>query len=108
MTWNPALVDGPIAVPTYGPADPVTGERPVIGVQPGYHLNVARSALSSAAEAFEVTPDPATPVRLFAGDRRGEDGRFELTALLLFPDEGAALAALPDLWFAPPEEGGEG
>ncbi|ATC34119.1 hypothetical protein CA606_18265 [Caulobacter vibrioides] len=98
LTWNPALVDGPIAVPIYGPADPVTGERPVIGGRVGYHLNVARSAMPAGAAGYEVDPEPATPTRVFAGDWRGEDGRWALTALLLFPDEATAIAALPGLW----------
>jgi hypothetical protein len=105
MTWNPSLVDGPITVPTYGPVVLEVFERPIIGVMPGYHLNVARSALPIAAKVFEVTPNPVTPVRVFAGDRRGEDGRFELTALLLFPNEATAIAALPALWFEPQPEG---
>ena len=107
MSWNPSIVDGPIVIAIYGDPDPVTGERPVTGVEPGYHLNLARSALPAGAAAFEVAPDPATPARVFAGDELGEDGRFRLTAFLRFADEAEAIATLPGFWTAPPEEGGE-
>lgn len=101
MTWDPSLIDGPLTIPTYGPADPETGERPVTGTVPGYHLNVARQALSPEHAVYEVTPEPRTPIRLFAGDEANEAGRYSLTAFLVFADEDEAKAALPGLWFEP-------
>ena len=93
-TWNPVYIDGPISIPTFGAADPQTGERPITGYREGYHLNVARSILTPAMEAVEVTPDPATPYRTWAGDERDEDGRWQLTAFLRFDTEAAALIAM--------------
>lgn len=89
-TWHPTYIDGPIMIPVYGEADPETGERPMTGYRDGYHLNVARSILTAAMEPFEVTPDPATPYRIWAGDERGKDGRWRETAFLRFDDEGEA------------------
>ena len=107
MTWNMSVVDGPIDILDLGPPD-ADGVRPVLGVVPGYHLNVARSVVPTSAEAFEVAPDPSTPVRVFAGDERGDQGRYRLTAFLIFADQAEAVAALPDLWFEPePTEEGE-
>ena len=88
MTWNPSLIDAPV----------------IVEGDPAYLVNVARSALPAEAAAFEVTPDPATPARVFAGDELGEDGRFVLTAFLRFTDEAEAVAALPGLWLSPSEE----
>lgn len=88
MTWNPSLVDAPVLV---------EGDA-------AYLVNVSRSALPAGAEAFEVTPDPATPARVFAGDELGDDGRFKLTAFLRFADEAEAVDTLPGLWFAPADE----
>ena len=114
MTWNPSLVDGPRQVANLGPADPETGERPFLGWLPGYRVNVARSALPATAAAYVMDPQPQTPRCVFAGDTLGEDGQWALTVFCVFPDEATAIAAMPDLWFAPPveapppEEGGEG
>lgn len=85
MTWHPTYIDGPISIPVYGDADPETGYRP------GYHLNIARSILTPAMESYEVTPDPATPIRIWAGDERGEDGSWQETAFLRFESEAEAL-----------------
>ena len=104
MTWNPSLIDGPLTIPTYGPADPETGERPVTGTVAGYHLNVARSLMTPELDLFEVTPEPATPLVAFAGDAPDEAGRYALTAFLVFADEDAAKAALAGLWFEPVPE----
>lgn len=94
MIWNPTYIDGPIAIPVYDDTDPETGERSITGYRDGYHLNVARSILTPTTELYEVTPDPATPVRTWAGDVRGEDGRWRETAFLRFADETAALAVM--------------
>lgn len=97
VNWNRAVVDGPVSIPIYGTPDPVTGERPITGYEPGCHLNVGRSAVPAGAEAYEITPDPATPVRVMAGDRPRGDGSWELTSFLLFPNEAAAAAVMPGL-----------
>lgn len=91
MTWNPSLIDAPVLV---------EGD-------PAYLVNVSRSALPAEAVAFEVTPDPATPTRVFAGDELGEDGRLKLTAFLRFASEEEAIAALPDFWTEPQPEAEE-
>lgn len=85
MSWNTSLVDAPVMIEGEG----------------AYLVNVFRPAVPASAALFEVTPDPATPARVFAGDELGEDGRFKLTAFLRFADEAEAVAALPGLWFAP-------
>ncbi len=94
MTWHPTYIDGPLTIPIYGEPDPETGERPVAGHRDGYHLNVARSILTPAMEAAEVMPDPATPYRTWAGDERGEGGRWQLTAFLRYESEAAAIEAM--------------
>jgi hypothetical protein len=104
MTWNPSLIDGPLTIPTYGPADPETGERPVTGIVPGYHLNVARSLMTPDLDVYEVTPEPITPLVTFAGDAPDEAGRYALTAFLVFADEAQAVEALPGLWSEPVAE----
>lgn len=103
MTWNASLTDGPLAIPTFGPADPETAVRPVTGSVPGYHLNLARSLMTPALDVFEVTPEPATPMVVFAGDAPDETGRYRLTAFLVFDGEAQARAALPGLWMEPDE-----
>jgi hypothetical protein len=104
MTWNPSLIDGPLTIPTFGPADPETGIRPVTGCVPGYHLNVARGLITPDLDAYMVTPEPVTPLRVCAGDQPDEDGRYSLTAFLVFADEAQAREALPGLWFESPVE----
>lgn len=79
MSWNQALVDGPI--------DIYKDEALV----PGYHLNVARGHVPEEALPFEIFP--AEPVRVFAGGN---------TAFLKFADEVEAIAMLGDLWHEPP------
>ena len=98
MIWNPTYIDGPIAIPIFGESDPETGERSIAGYRDGYHLNVARSILTPAMEPYEVTPAPATPVRIWAGDECDEDGRWQETAFLRFADEGEAISAIGETW----------
>ena len=111
MTWNPSLVDGPRQVAQLGAIDPETGGREFLGWMDGYRLNIARSALTAEAQPFLMDPQPQSPRCVFAGDVLGDDGNWALTAFLVFPDEEAAKAALPDLWTGPvdppAEEGGE-
>lgn len=102
MTWNRTFVDGPRQVARLGPLDPETGEREVLGWLPGYRLNVAHSALNAEAKLYLMDPQPQSPRCLFAGDELGEDGRWALTAFLVFPDEATAVAALPGLWTPEP------
>lgn len=71
MSWNPSLIDGPIAID---------------GVD-GYHLNVAPECYTDDLAAFAVTP--ANPQRVFAG---------AATVFLRFADEAEARAALPGFW----------
>lgn len=96
--WDLSVIDGPLSIPILGAPeiDPVTGAtfRPVVGQRPGYHLNVARRIVTPALAAFEVTPEPDTPLVIWAGDERGPDGRYQLTAFLRFADEAEALAAM--------------
>ena len=101
-TWNPTYIDGPISIPIFGESDPETGERSIAGYRDGYHLNVARSILTPAMEPYEVMPDPATPVRIWAGDTRGEDGCWRETAFLRFESEGEAVAAMGE-WLSNPD-----
>lgn len=88
MSWNPALIDGPLTIPTYGPPD-AEGVRQVVGTVPGYHLNVAPQCYTEDLESFRVDPDPATPFRVFAGAP---------TYFLRFADEDEAREYLPDYW----------
>ncbi len=50
------------------------------------------------ADGFEVAPEPSTPVRVFEGDERDGQGRYQLTACLIFADQAEAL---PGLGFEP-------
>ena len=92
-SYNPSLVDGPISIPIYGEPD-ADGVRPVTGYVPGVHFNIARSALTEGLAPYEVTPDPSTPVRIWAGDTRRPDGTWGLTAFLKFETLAQAEAAL--------------
>jgi len=95
---NTSVVLGPISVPTYGPeqTDPETGAvyRPVTGYVSRSHWNIARTHLTPALEAYEVTPDPDTPIVIWAGDVRLPDGTWRDTAFLKFASDAQALAAL--------------
>jgi len=93
---NTSIVLGPISVPIYGAPVTVDGitTRPVTGYVSGSHWNIARNRLTPALEAYEVTPDPATPAVVWGGDVRLPDGTWRDTAFLVFPDDATALAAL--------------
>ena len=93
---NASVVLGPIAVPIYGAPVTVDGitTRPVTGYVSGSHWNIARTRLTPALEAYEVTPDPDTPAVIWAGDVRMPDGAWRDTAFLKFADDASALAAL--------------
>lgn len=93
MALDASLVDGPISIPIYGEPD-ASGIPTITGHVPGVHFNVARSALTPALDAFEVTPDPSTPARIWAGDVRRPDGTWTLTAFLKFDTQAQAEAAL--------------
>ena len=90
-----SIIAGPIAIPTYG--DPVTVDgittRPVTGYVSGSHWNIARASLPEALAAYEVTPAPATPAVVWAGDVRLADGNWRDTAFLRFDSDAQALAA---------------
>ena len=90
-----SIIDGPIAIPIYG--DPVTVDgittRPVTGYVSGSHWNIARAILPAALATYEVTPGPATPAVIWAGDVQLPDGTWRDTAFLRFDDDAQALAA---------------
>ena len=88
--WNPAYLDGPVTIYTYGPeetnAEGLTF-RPVPGTIPGYHLNVAPDIVGQEIDAFRVFPD--SPERQFAGAD---------TVFLAFADEAQAREHLAVWW----------
>ena len=86
MSWNPALIDGPITVYTYGEPD-ADGVRPVTGTIDGYHINVAPHLVTEELAVYAVVPE--NPARIFAGGSTG---------WLKFPDEATARALLADYW----------
>ena len=104
MTWNASLIDGPISIPVLGQPDAETGDREFVGSVSGYHLNVSRGIMTPDLGGYEVTPNPRTPVCVFAGDEPDEFGVYALTAFLSFADEDEAKAALAGLWFEPVAE----
>lgn len=60
----------------------------------GSHWNVARTHMHASLAQYEVTPDPATPAVVWAGDERLPDGIWRDTAFLVFTDDASALQAL--------------
>jgi hypothetical protein len=93
MSWNASQVCGPISIPVYGDPDPETGEAPITGHEPGYHINVAPELATAELEPFRIYP--ATPAVVWAGDESVWS-----TVFLRFDDEAAARAALPGLWIS--------
>ena len=89
MSWNPALIDGPITVYTYGEPD-ADGVRPVTGTIDGYHINVAPHLVTEELAVYAVVPE--NPARIFAGGSTG---------WLKFPDEATAKLLLADYWIEP-------
>ncbi|WP_040308692.1 hypothetical protein [Asticcacaulis biprosthecium] len=87
MSWfNPSVMDGPVAVPmSWGPEriDEESGEtvRDVTAWAPGYHLNVAPSAIEGREIPEGVRVYPESPSQAFAGAD---------TVFLRFADEAAA------------------
>jgi hypothetical protein len=93
MTWNSALIDGPVSIAIYG--DPITEDaghtyRPVIGYVDGYHVNVAPQVYTAEMEPYAVTP--TVPRRVFAGAE---------TVFLRFADEAKARSVLGAYWMEP-------
>lgn len=72
MTWNPALIDGPISIAS----DPT-----------GYHLNVAPTVMTPALEPYRIVP--ATPERVFESAS---------TVFLRFTSEAEARSLLSAYW----------
>jgi hypothetical protein len=95
VNWNPALIDGPIFVPSgYVDAiDEETGETFSVptGVMEGYRLNTTAAELSARPdlEAWRVTPSHLA--RVWAGD---DPENPTITVALLFADEAEAVAVL--------------
>lgn len=95
---------GPITIPIYGEPDE-TGERPVTGFAAGVHYNIARTALTDGLAAYLVSPEPATPAVVWAGDEvDSETGLWRDTAFLRFDDEAEARAILTAEGLLPPVE----
>ena len=86
MSWNPALIDGPLTIYTLGEPD-ADGVREVTGTVPGYHLNIAPWLMTEDMAPY--TQEPNTPSVVFAGGATG---------FLKFPDEATARAVLADYW----------
>lgn len=88
--WNASLVDGPIPILIYGSPvpDPEGGTyTPIIGYEPGYHLNIAPYLITPQIAPFAV--DPTDPARVFMGGQTG---------FLKFADEAGVRAYLGAYW----------
>ncbi len=90
MTWNSALIDGPVPIAIYG--DTITDDegntyRPVTGYVDGYHVNIAHQVFTPELEPYAMTP--SLPRRVFAGAE---------TVFLRFADEAEARAVLAEYW----------
>ena len=90
MTWNSALIDGPVPIAIHG--EPITDDeghiyRPVVGYEPGYHVNVAPEVYTPALEPYRTAP--RNPRRVFAGAE---------TVFLRFAGEAEARANLGQHW----------
>lgn len=85
--------------------DPGSGApvEAVVGWKPGYALNGPRAAIDLIAAAAPYRVEPEAPLCLFAGDERDADGRWTLTAFLLFSDEPEARRVLAGLWVDEPD-----
>lgn len=86
MSWNPALIDGPLTIYAYGEPD-ADGARQVTGTVPGYHLNAAPWLVTE--DMANYVQEPNAPSVVFAGGA---------TAFLKFPNEAAARAVLGAYW----------
>lgn len=94
MSWNAALIDGPI--PAYQFLGLDGDGLPMFGAQlPICNLNVAPQVMTPELEPFVV--EPTHPKRVFAGD--DPDDR-TLTVCLQFASEAEARAHLADYWTA--------
>lgn len=92
MSWNTALIDGPI--PAYQFLGLDVDGRPLFGAQlPIYNLNVAPQVMTPELEPFVV--EPMHPKRVFAGDNPDDRA---LTVCLQFADEDEARARLSEYW----------
>ena len=92
MSWNPALIDGPIPAFAFLGLDPEG--QPQFGEQlPVYNINIAAQIMAPELEPFVV--EPAMPKRVFAGD--DPQNRIN-TVCLSFADEDDARANLAEWW----------
>lgn len=85
MSWDQSMIDGPISVPLFGPEQ--DGSTPIVGYEPGYHLNICAGLLTPELEPHRVIP--SSPVRTWAGDK----GPTWSTIFLRFDDEAQARAS---------------
>lgn len=92
MSWNAALIDGPIPAFQFLGLD-AEGQAQFGAQLPDYNLNVAPQVMTPALEAFVV--EPMHPKRVFAGD---DPQNRTLTVCLQFADEAEAMAALSGYW----------
>jgi hypothetical protein len=91
MTWNAALIDGPVPIPILSEPD-AEGMQTLLGYEPGYHLNVAPQVYTAELALYVVTP--TLPRRVFAGAE---------TVFLKFADETEARSVLGAYWMEPTE-----
>jgi hypothetical protein len=94
--WNPSLIDGPIIVLILGAADAATGERQVLGQEPGYHLNIDPALMAPDLAPFRVTPEQ--PARVWAGD----EPEFQTVFLRFATEAEARSSALAPHWAVSP------
>ena len=92
MSWNAALIDGPI--PAYKFLGLDAEGLPIFGaLLPIYNLNVAPQVMTAELSSYVV--EPVNPKRVFAGD---DPANRSLTICLSFATEAEARAALSGYW----------
>lgn len=73
----------------------------VLGWKPGYRVNLSRAEADAKPYLDPFRVEPETPRALFAGDERDGEGRWTLTAFLIFNDEAQARTWLFEHWREP-------
>ena len=92
MSWNLALIDGPIPSFAFLGLDPEG--QPIFGDPlPVYNINIAAACYTEALAPFVVQPQ--YPKRVFAGD---DPANRTLTVCLTFADEAEARENLAEWW----------
>lgn len=100
VTWNPALIDGPITIVLHGEFDPETGRADALGVRPGYRLNMLRPDYEARPDLAPWRVEPERLARVFAGD---DPENPTLTIALEFPGEAEAVEVLGAAFLAAPD-----